>query len=92
MTLETKISIAAGLIRISIIAMVLNFFLAIITGPEFAHYINLTALFLTFIALMIFYKNIGSVDFKYNSILIQILLNISLGIGQMLINYGYFNR
>jgi hypothetical protein len=91
MKIETILSMAITLIRISTGVLIFIFFFAIVIGPEIAHYINLLALLLTIIALGIFYKYREIVEFT-KSIIIQIVLNLVIGLGLMIVNYGYFNR
>ncbi|MDB5118845.1 MAG: hypothetical protein JWN56_63 [Sphingobacteriales bacterium] len=91
MTLETQLSIAATFIRISIGTMIFDVFFPIIAGPEISHYINLSALFLTTVAVTILLIHRKEVDFIKGGLLIQIIINLCLGIGLWVINYGYFN-
>jgi len=71
--------------------MILAFFIAIAAGPNIPHRINLSALLLTFIAIAILSVHSQSVEFKRAGLIIQIIVNICLGLGLLLIKYGYVN-
>ena len=92
MTIKTQLSIASSFIRTSIALMIFTFFFAIIAGPNVSHRINLSALLLTIISIVIFSVHRRSVDFRAGRlIIIQIVINLGLGLGLLIIKYGYIN-
>ena len=65
--------------------MFFNFFFSIISGPQFSHYVNIFALFITIysIGILIDYRLL---NFKS---IASIIFNLSLGILGIYFKYGY---